>query len=122
MVLLVLDEVDQLRTKDQSVLYTVFEWPAVQNSRLALVGIANSLDLINRVLPRLQVKAAYKPTLLHYPPYTKFQKFQKIQKFYTNSRTSWFEESGNQRSENRESRVARLAPKVWHLLAFKVLF
>ena len=73
MVLLVLDEVDQLESRDQTVLYTVFEWPALQNSRLALVGIANSLDLTARVLPRLQVKEAYRPTLLHYPPYTKQQ-------------------------------------------------
>jgi len=73
MTLLVLDEVDQLESKDQSVLYTVFEWPALQGSRLALVGIANSLDLTDRVLPRLQVKEAYRPTLLHYPPYTKQQ-------------------------------------------------
>ena len=73
MTLLVLDEVDQLDSKNQSVLYTVFEWPALQSSTLALVGIANSLDLTNRVLPRLQVSPAYKPTLLHYPPYTKHQ-------------------------------------------------
>jgi len=73
MVLLVLDEVDQLESRDQTVLYTVFEWPALQGSKLALVGIANSLDLTARVLPRLQVKEAYKPTLLHYPPYTKQQ-------------------------------------------------
>ena len=73
MVLLVLDEVDQLRSRDQTILYTVFEWPALQDSKLALVGIANSLDLTARVLPRLQVKEAYKPTLLHYPPYTKQQ-------------------------------------------------
>merc|ERR1712142_455445 len=73
MSLLVLDEVDQLESKDQSVLYTVFEWPALQHSKLALVGIANSLDLTDRVLPRLQVSPTYKPTLLHYPPYTKQQ-------------------------------------------------
>eukprot|EP00092_Neocalanus_flemingeri_P022153 GFUD01024029.1.p1 GENE.GFUD01024029.1~~GFUD01024029.1.p1 ORF type:complete len:772 (-),score=294.74 GFUD01024029.1:140-2455(-) len=73
MTLLVLDEVDQLDNKNQSVLYTVFEWPALQSSTLALVGIANSLDLTDRVLPRLQVSPAYKPTLLHYPPYTKQQ-------------------------------------------------
>jgi cell division control protein 6 len=71
MTLLVLDEVDQLDSKNQSVLYTVFEWPALQSSSLALVGLANSLDLTDRVLPRLQVSPAYKPTLLHYPPYTK---------------------------------------------------
>ena len=71
MILLVLDEVDQLESKDQSVLYTVFEWPALQGSKLVLVGIANSLDLTDRVLPRLQVSPVYRPTLLHYPPYTK---------------------------------------------------
>ena len=73
MVLLVLDEVDQLESRDQTILYTVFEWPALQDSKLALVGIANSLDLTARVLPRLKVKEAYQPTLLHYPPYTKQQ-------------------------------------------------
>ena len=73
MILLVLDEVDQLETKDQTVLYTVFEWPALEGSRLALCGIANSLDLTDRVLPRLQVSPAYKPSLLHYPPYSKQQ-------------------------------------------------
>ena len=73
MTLLVLDEVDQLDSKNHSVLYTVFEWPALQSSTLALVGIANSLDLTDRVLPRLQVSPTYKPTLLHYPPYTKQQ-------------------------------------------------
>ena len=48
MILLVLDEVDQLESKDQSVLYTVFEWPALDRSRLVLCGIANSLDLTDR--------------------------------------------------------------------------
>ena len=52
---LVLDEIDQLESKNQDVLYTVFEWPALFASRLALVGIANTLDLTDRVLPRLQV-------------------------------------------------------------------
>ena len=54
-ILLVLDEVDQLESKNQDVLYTVFEWPALNGSRLSLVGIANTLDLTDRVLPRLQV-------------------------------------------------------------------
>ena len=72
MTLLVLDEVDQLDSKNQSVLYTVFEWPALEFSTLALVGIANSLDLTNRMLPRLK-SYPVKPTLLNYPPYTKVQ-------------------------------------------------
>ena len=73
MILLVLDEVDQLESKDQAILYTIFEWPALQGSKLALVGIANSPDFTERLLPRLLLKEAFKPTLLRYPPYTKQQ-------------------------------------------------
>lgn len=34
MVLLILDEIDQLDSKHQSVLYTIFEWPARQDSKV----------------------------------------------------------------------------------------
>ena len=54
-VLLVLDEVDQLDSRDQEVLYSVFEWPQLRGSRLSLIGIANALDLTDRILPRLKV-------------------------------------------------------------------
>ena len=36
--LLVLDEMDQLDSKSQEVLYTIFEWPYLAGSRLCLVG------------------------------------------------------------------------------------
>jgi len=36
--LLVLDELDQLASKGQDVLYTLFEWPRLPGSRLVLVG------------------------------------------------------------------------------------
>ena len=54
-IILVLDEIDQLDSKCQEVLYTLFEWPYLQNSKLILIGIANSLDLTDRILPRLKV-------------------------------------------------------------------
>nr|XP_045602307.1 cell division control protein 6 homolog [Procambarus clarkii] len=70
-ILIMLDEVDQLDSKNQEVLYTIFEWPALAGSTLVLVGIANSLDLTDRILPRLQSRPTFKPKLLHFPPYTK---------------------------------------------------
>ncbi|XP_019362421.1 PREDICTED: cell division control protein 6 homolog [Gavialis gangeticus] len=71
MILLVLDELDQLDSKRQDVLYTVFEWPWLANSRLVLIGVANALDLTDRMLTRLQARPKCKPQLLNFPPYTK---------------------------------------------------
>ncbi|MEE6526896.1 hypothetical protein FKM82_027835, partial [Ascaphus truei] len=71
--LLVLDEMDQLDSKGQDVLYTVFEWPWLGNSRLVLIGIANALDLTDRILPRLQARPKCKPQLLNFSPYTRDQ-------------------------------------------------
>lgn len=74
MVLLVLDEIDELIDKKQSVLYTIFEWPALTNAKIILIGIANSLDLTNRALSRLQTQStSVKPRLMHFSPYTKEQ-------------------------------------------------
>ncbi|KAJ8958831.1 hypothetical protein NQ318_019593 [Aromia moschata] len=73
MTLLVLDEIDQLENKNQSILYTVFEWPSKPHSRLVLIGIANALDLTDRTLPRLQASCELKPQLMHFAPYTKQQ-------------------------------------------------
>ncbi|XP_050551682.1 polycomb group protein Psc-like [Spodoptera frugiperda] len=73
MILLVLDEIDQLDSKRQSVLYTIFEWPAMADSRVVLIGIANALDLTERTLPRLQARCSLRPETLHFAPYTKEQ-------------------------------------------------
>ncbi|KAG7207593.1 hypothetical protein KM043_009216 [Ampulex compressa] len=71
--LLILDEIDQLDSKKQSVLYSIFEWPSLPNSKIILVGIANALDLTDRILPRLQARCDLKPKLIHFAPYTKQQ-------------------------------------------------
>lgn len=73
MVLLVLDEIDQLIGKKQSILYSIFEWPAIPKSKLVLIGIANALDLTDRMLPRLNMRCELKPKLMHFAPYTKQQ-------------------------------------------------
>lgn len=73
MILLVLDEIDQLAGKKQSILYSIFEWPSLPNSNIILIGIANALDLTDRLLPRLNTRLGLKPKLLHFAPYTKQQ-------------------------------------------------
>lgn len=75
MTLLILDEVDQLCSlgKKQNILYHIFEWPSIPNSKLILVGIANALDLTDRLLVRLQSKCELKPKVMHFTAYTKAQ-------------------------------------------------
>ena len=72
MAVLVLDELDQLlgtqRGVKQEVLYSLFEWAALPQSRLVLIGVANALDLTERFLPRLRARNAT-PSLLCFPPY-----------------------------------------------------
>ncbi|XP_068687547.1 cell division control protein 6 homolog isoform X1 [Montipora foliosa] len=71
--ILILDELDQLESKNQEILYTMFELPSLPKSKLILIGIANALDLTDRILPRLQARPKCKPELLHFAPYTKDQ-------------------------------------------------
>jgi len=73
-ILLFLDEMDQLGdAANQDVLYTLFEWTFLSGSRLVLVGVANALDLTDRILPRLQAKAGRKPRTLNFAPYSQTQ-------------------------------------------------
>lgn len=53
MTVLLVDEIDMLMTRDQSVLYSLFSWPHYPGARLAVIGIANTLDLPQRLLPKI---------------------------------------------------------------------
>lgn len=72
-ILLVLDEIDQLSSKNQSILYKIFEWPTIPRSKMVVIGIANSLDLTDRLLPMLKTNISLQPELLNFPPYTKIE-------------------------------------------------
>ena len=87
-ILLVLDEVDQLDSKSQDVLYSLFELPYLAHSKLILVGIANSLDLTDRILPRLRIREAFCPAELTFPAYSTKEILDIL-----NSRLSKFQES-----------------------------
>jgi len=73
MVLLVVDEMDGLLSSSKQVaLYHLFGWAKHPRCRLILVGIANSIDLTERFLPRLKQRR-FEPELLIFKPYTKAQ-------------------------------------------------
>ncbi len=66
---LFIDEIDGLLSgSSTSVLYKLFEWPHLAGSRLAVIGIANSIDLTERTLPYLKQKNIV-PERLHFHTY-----------------------------------------------------
>ncbi|EPZ31593.1 P-loop containing nucleoside triphosphate hydrolase protein [Rozella allomycis CSF55] len=67
-ILLVLDEIDQLLTANGDILYKLFEIPFSSNNKISIIGIANSLDLTDRFLPRLKLKGL-EPKILHFQSY-----------------------------------------------------
>lgn len=70
-VIVVLDEMDVLLARRQKVLYDLLEWPMRPGARLALIGIANTMDLPERMLPRMGSRLGL--NRLVYPPYTSDQ-------------------------------------------------
>jgi len=60
-IVLLIDEIDSLVTKGQVLLYQLFDWLSLPNARLALVSIANTMDLPERLLPRIASRLAVVP-------------------------------------------------------------
>ncbi|OQR69344.1 cell division control protein 6-like [Tropilaelaps mercedesae] len=65
----VLDEVDQLQSSNQQILYSLFELVKLRDSKLILIGIANALDLTDKTIPLLQAYGC-RPQLYHFAPYS----------------------------------------------------
>ena len=53
-IVLIADELDYMVTKTQTVLYNLFDWPTRAQARLLVVGIANTMDLPERMSPKLR--------------------------------------------------------------------
>ncbi|GKV22250.1 hypothetical protein SLEP1_g32132 [Rubroshorea leprosula] len=51
--ILLIDELDLLVTRNQSVLYNILDWPTKPHSKLIVIGIANTMDLPEKLLPRI---------------------------------------------------------------------
>lgn len=66
---LVLDEIDHLANRKNAALYAAFQWPETLSRKIIILGIANSIDLTERLLPKLML--AKPPKRLVFEPYTK---------------------------------------------------
>lgn len=51
--ILVIDEIDCLTTKKQVLLYNIFNWTTYTNSKLIIISISNTLDLPEKLLPKI---------------------------------------------------------------------
>ncbi len=45
-----MDELDQLMTTKQDVVYNFFNWPTLAASKLIVIAVANTMDLPERVM------------------------------------------------------------------------
>lgn len=70
-VVLLVDEIDHLVTKSQTVLYRVFDWLSLPSPRLVVVAISNTMDLPERLLPR--VASRFGIVRVEYQPYDREQ-------------------------------------------------
>ncbi|OAP57378.1 origin recognition complex subunit 1 [Fonsecaea erecta] len=67
-----MDELDQLVTKNQSVMYNFFNWPAMRHSRLIVLAVANTMDLPERTLSN-KISSRLGLTRITFPGYTHTQ-------------------------------------------------
>lgn len=70
-VLLMIDEIDHLITRNQAVLYRVFAWLSLPRPRLVVAAISNTMDLPERLLPR--VASRFGIVRVDYAPYRREQ-------------------------------------------------
>lgn len=71
-----MDELDQLVTKDQSVMYNFFNWPGLRHSRLIVLAVANTMDLPERTLSN-KISSRLGLTRITFPGYT-YEQLQAI--------------------------------------------
>jgi len=73
-IVLLIDEVDCLVTQSQAVLYKVFDWLGMPKARLVLAAISNTMDLPERLLPR--VASRFHIERVDFSPYNKSQLYE----------------------------------------------
>ena len=73
--IVIIDEVDFLYTKNQNILYNLFEWSNLKETRFCLIVIANTMDFPEKLQPKLTSRMGN--NRLVFKPYTQAE-VQKI--------------------------------------------
>lgn len=68
-IILVIDEIDILINYTQNLLYNIFNWTTYEYSKLIVISISNTLDLPNRLFPK--IKSRMGNNKIMFKPYTK---------------------------------------------------
>ncbi|ESK86899.1 origin recognition complex subunit 1 [Moniliophthora roreri MCA 2997] len=67
-----MDELDQVVTAKQDVIYNFFNWPTISNSQLIVLAVANTFDLPQRVMTG-RVRSRLGMTRINFSPYDREQ-------------------------------------------------
>jgi len=73
-----MDELDQLVTKNQGVMYNFFNWPGLRHSRLIVLAVANTMDLPERTLSN-KISSRLGLTRITFPGYNHEQLMRIVQ-------------------------------------------
>ncbi|KAF8072242.1 P-loop containing nucleoside triphosphate hydrolase protein [Lyophyllum atratum] len=73
-----MDELDQLVTAKQDVVYNFFNWPTLVGSKLVVIAVANTMDLPERVMSG-RVRSRLGMIRINFQPYTTSQLQQIVQ-------------------------------------------
>ncbi|VDM51795.1 unnamed protein product [Angiostrongylus costaricensis] len=75
-IVILVDELDQLCTKKQELIYDIFNWASVESARVSVIAIANTLDLPERMLSQ-RVTSRLGAARICFQPY-EFQQIEHI--------------------------------------------
>lgn len=75
-VVVVMDELDQLVTKNQNIVYNFFNWPSLPHSKLIVIAIANTMDLPERTFTN-KISSRLGLTRFIFPGYS-YEQLQEI--------------------------------------------
>ena len=65
---MVIDEIDYLYTKDQDVLYNLFDWTQSSRSKLAIIAISNTINFPETLKPKIMSRIGNKRLI--FEPYS----------------------------------------------------